>query len=83
MTAALAAELEKLSPAEKLLLVEELWNEIAKESNLVEPPAWHDQVLAKDAADYDRELIASRLADYRTGKTTPIPHAELMRNLSS
>ncbi len=52
MTATFAAELKQLSPAEKLLLVEELWNELAKESNTVEPPAWHDQVLAEDAADY-------------------------------
>jgi hypothetical protein len=71
MTATLAAELEKLSTAEKLLLVEALWNDIAKESDSMEPPAWHDQVLAKDAAAYDREVIASRLADYRAGKTTP------------
>jgi len=30
MNAVLAAELERLSPAEKLLLVEELWNQIAR-----------------------------------------------------
>lgn len=52
MNAALTAEISRLSPAEKLLLVEELWNEIAAASNTVEPPAWHDQVLAEDAADY-------------------------------
>lgn len=52
MNATLAAELQQLSPAEKLILVEELWNDIAKESNTVQPPAWHDQVLAEDAAAY-------------------------------
>ena len=52
MNATLAAEIERLSPAEKLLLVEELWNQIAKESNAVEPPAWHDKVLAEDAEHY-------------------------------
>lgn len=52
MNATLAAELKQLSPAEKLLLVEELWNDIAKQSNTVEPPAWHDQMLAEDAAEY-------------------------------
>ena len=31
MNATLAAEIERLSPAEKLLLVEELWNQIGKE----------------------------------------------------
>lgn len=52
MNATLVAELKQLSSAEKLLLVEELWNDIAKESNTIEPPAWHDQVLAEDAAEY-------------------------------
>ena len=52
MNAALAAEIERLSPAEKLLLVEELWNQIARESSAVEPPAWHDAVLAEDAQRY-------------------------------
>ncbi len=52
MNAALAAEIERLSPAEKLLLVEELWNQIARESNAVEPPAWHDAILAEDAQRY-------------------------------
>ncbi|MDP1579621.1 MAG: addiction module protein [Candidatus Didemnitutus sp.] len=52
MNAALAAELERLSPAEKLLLVEELWNQIARDSNAVEPPAWHDDALAEDAQRY-------------------------------
>ena len=52
MNAVLAAEIERLSPAEKLLLVEELWNQIARESNAVEPPAWHDAVLAEDAQHY-------------------------------
>lgn len=71
MNPALAAEIERLSPAEKLLLVEELWNQIAKESNTVEPPAWHDQALAEDAKHYaaDRsrgdawENVKRRIAD--------------------
>jgi len=52
MTPTLATEISRLSPAEKLLLVEELWDEIANESASAEPPAWHDQVLAEDAARY-------------------------------
>jgi putative addiction module component (TIGR02574 family) len=52
MNAALAAEIARLSPAEKLLLVEELWNEIARDSNAMEPPAWHDQALGEDAERY-------------------------------
>ncbi len=52
MNSVLTTEISRLSPAEKLLLVEELWDDIAKESNAVEPPAWHDQALAEDAARY-------------------------------
>jgi putative addiction module component (TIGR02574 family) len=52
MNATLAAEIQQLSPAEKLLLVEELWNQIAQESHAVEPPSWHDQALAEDAQRY-------------------------------
>ncbi len=52
MNATLAEEISRLSPAEKLLLVEELWDDIAKASNAIEPPAWHDQALAEDAARY-------------------------------
>ena len=55
MNAVLAAEIQRLSPAEKLLLVEELWDAIAKDSNAAEPPAWHDQVLAEDAAEYSAD----------------------------
>lgn len=55
VNATLAAEIERLSPAEKLLLVEELWNQIARESNAVEPPVWHDKVLAEDADRYTAE----------------------------
>lgn len=55
MNATLAAEIERLSPAEKLLLVEELWDSIAKESNAVEPPAWHDKALAEDAEEYSAD----------------------------
>jgi len=52
MNPAIAAEIERLSPAEKLLLVESLWDSIAKESTEIEPPKWHDQILAEDAKRY-------------------------------
>ncbi len=52
MNPTLAAEIERLSPAEKLILVESLWDSIAKDTTAVEPPKWHDQVLAEDAARY-------------------------------
>ncbi len=52
MNATLAEEISRRSPAAKLLLVEELLGDIAKESNAIEQPAWHDQALAEDAARY-------------------------------
>lgn len=52
MNAALTAKIAPLSPAERLLLVEELWNQIARDSNAMEPPAWHDKALAEDAERY-------------------------------
>lgn len=55
MNPAIAAEIERLSPAEKLLLVESLWDSLAKESTDVEPPKWHDQVLAEDARRYEAD----------------------------
>lgn len=52
MNPTLAAEIEQLSRAEKLLLVESLWDSIAKDAACVEPPKWHDQLLAEDAVRY-------------------------------
>jgi len=52
MNAALAAEIKRFSPSEKLLLVEEFRNQIASESNAIEPPAWHDAALAEEAQHY-------------------------------
>ena len=45
-------QLESLSLSEKMLLVEELWDVIAKDENQLPLPAWHEQALAEDAARY-------------------------------
>jgi len=42
----------ELSLSEKLLLVEELWDVIAKDENNLPIPAWHEQALAEAAALY-------------------------------
>ena len=42
----------ELSLSEKLPLVEELWDVIAKDENNLPIPAWHEQALAEDAALY-------------------------------
>lgn len=45
-------QIEALTNTQKVLLVEELWDSIAKQADAVEIPAWHEQALAEDAADY-------------------------------
>lgn len=58
MNAALTAEISRLSPAEKILLVEELWDQIASSSTELPVPAWHreelDRRLASEANDAGR-----------------------------
>ena len=54
MNVALASELRHLTPVEKLRLVEELWDEIAASEDQLPIPEWHAQVLAEDAARYQK-----------------------------
>lgn len=55
MNATLTAEISRLSPAEKILLVEELWDQIASASPSLPVPVAHreelDRRLASDAND--------------------------------
>ena len=52
MNAALATEIGRLTSAEKLKLVEELWDDIAASEGQLPIPDWHRQVLAEDEAIY-------------------------------
>ena len=52
MNAALTAEISRLSAAEKLQLVEVLWDELAANEDRLPIPAWHEKALAEDAALY-------------------------------
>ena len=52
MTAALSAEIRRLTPAEKLQLVEELWDDLAASEDHLPIPAWHEQILGEDQALY-------------------------------
>lgn len=52
MNAALAAEISRLTPAEKLQLVEKLWDEIAASDDKLPIPDWHRQILNEDEAHY-------------------------------
>ncbi len=52
MNAALNAEISRLSPSEKLQLVEELWDTLAANPDQLAIPAWHAKLLAEDQAVY-------------------------------
>ncbi len=75
MNTVLFAEIERLSPAEKLPVVEELSNQIARESNAVEPPGWHDGVLAEDAQRYASDPSRGNSWEKRSGASSAMPEA--------
>lgn len=52
MNPALAIEIGRLTPAEKLKLVEELWDDLAASEEQLPIPEWHRQALAEDEARY-------------------------------
>lgn len=58
MNTTLAAEISRLSPAEKILLVEEIWDQVAASSAALPVPEAHkaelDRRLAADAGDAGR-----------------------------
>ena len=53
MNAALATEISRLTPAEKLKLVEELWDTLAANPDQIPIPTWHIRALEKAQAAYD------------------------------
>ena len=57
MNAALASEIRRLTPVEKLQLVEERWNDLAGGKDPLPVPEWHRQVLAEDEARYQANPI--------------------------
>lgn len=52
MNAALAAEISRLTTAEKLQLVQDLWDEIATSEDQLPIPDWHRRVLEEEDASY-------------------------------
>lgn len=52
MKSSLAAEIDRLTATEKLLLVEELWDQLAACEDNLPIPAWHERALAEDQAAY-------------------------------
>jgi putative addiction module component (TIGR02574 family) len=72
MNAALATEIRRLTTAEKLQLVEQLWDEISASEDSLPIPAWHRDALAEDAARYH--------ANPTEGSPWPEVKARVIRN---
>jgi putative addiction module component (TIGR02574 family) len=53
MNAVIAAEIDRMKPAEKLQLVEELWDQLAAVEDRLPIPSWHETILAEDQAKYN------------------------------
>jgi hypothetical protein len=51
------AELRDLPPAEKLRIIETLWNDLANEPESLESPLWHEKALQET----ETEFAAGRL----------------------
>ncbi len=68
MPPALLPALLQLPKRQRMEIAERLWLSIADESSLP-VPATHKRILTR------------RLVDYRSGKSQPIPHEELMRRV--
>lgn len=45
-------ELHKLSPTEKLKVIEALWSDLAADENAFPSPVWHEQELRKTEAEF-------------------------------
>ena len=67
-TADTMASLLRLPKKRKMEIAERLWLSAIDERSAPVPAA-------------HKQIVATRLADYRSGKSVPIPHAELMRKL--
>lgn len=53
MNVTLATEISRLTPVEKLRLVEELWDTLAADPDQLPIPEWHQQALAEAQAAYE------------------------------
>lgn len=68
MTQAAITELLQLPRQQRLAVAERLWLSVADEASMPVPES-------------HKRVLRSRLADYRTGESKAIPHAELMRRV--
>jgi putative addiction module component (TIGR02574 family) len=70
MPAQPVSSLLRLPKRQRLEIAESLWLSVADEEKMMVPST-------------HKKVLDARLADYRAGKSKPIPHEELMRRLSS
>jgi putative addiction module component (TIGR02574 family) len=71
MNAELASHIDRLTPGEKLQLVEEIWDNLAAGEDPLPLPDWHKQILAEDEAGYrtnpsagaSRSEVKTRITD--------------------
>lgn len=71
MNATLATEISRLSPIDKLQLVEELWDSLAANPDQLPIPEWHKQLLAEAETAY--------LANPEAGSPWPEVKARITR----
>lgn len=64
------SSLLKLPKRRRLEIAESLWLSVADEEGMPVPEG-------------HKEILNARLADYRSGKSKPVSHEELMRRLQS
>ena len=62
------SSLLQLPKRKRLEIAEALWLSVADEQKMAVPES-------------HKKVLATRLSDYRAGRSTPISHAELMRRL--
>jgi putative addiction module component (TIGR02574 family) len=53
------AELRKLSAAEKLKIIETLWDDVASDDGAVPVPAWHLSELRKTEEEFEAGRVAA------------------------
>lgn len=53
------AELRKLPPAEKLKIIEALWEDLSADEANFASPAWHEGILRETAADYEAGKVSA------------------------
>ena len=62
---------EKLSRPDKIALMEKLWSELSAEPDQSNPPAWHEEILAARADEWEKRREISE--DWETAKETLRP----------